>query len=130
MCGLTAESYASDIEQSFTAYSNKLKSSKLGWNQISRALSNQISSAYVGVRYGKQLLSGDPLLKQSAIFGLVGEFRSGILKGLRLYYDRHPKIRVKDNDITPFMFWDRFIVGYSFSRKFFGWPFTFELVLN
>jgi hypothetical protein len=49
------------------------------------------ASGYVGMRYGLQALSGDPLLAKTSMFGLLVEVRGGPVKGLRYYYDKVPK---------------------------------------
>ena len=72
------------------------------------------ASGYVGLRYGPQVLPGDPLLAKTAFFGVIGEVRGGPLAGLRLYYDKVPMTTVQQNGVETSIAWGRFIVGKSF----------------
>lgn len=72
------------------------------------------ASGYVGVRYGPQILPGDPLLAKTAFLGLIGEVRGGPVGGLRFYYDKVPMTTVSQNEIETSIAWGRFIVGKSF----------------
>ncbi len=68
---------------------------------------------YIGVRYGMQLLSSDALTKQSVILGVLAELRHGPLSGLRLYYDKLPKVEAKIDEHDVSLEWSRLIIGKS-----------------
>ncbi|MCX6116011.1 MAG: hypothetical protein NT027_00575 [Proteobacteria bacterium] len=72
---------------------------------------------YIGLRYGFQLIPGDPLMKNASFFGLVGELRSGLLGGLRFYFDKMPEKKFTDDDLRYSMAWERFIIGKSFGYQ-------------
>jgi hypothetical protein len=72
------------------------------------------STGYVGVRYGPQILPGDPLLAKTAFFSLISEVRGGPLAGVRVYYEKVPMTTLEQDGIETSIAWGRFIVGKSF----------------
>ncbi len=70
-------------------------------------------SAYVGVRYGAPLTKGQGVLARSNLIGLFGEFRGGILSGLRLNYDMIPTQRSSTEENSDEFSWSRLQLGYS-----------------
>jgi hypothetical protein len=76
-------------------------------------------SAYVGGRYGVPL-KGQGVMKSAPLIGIFGEFRSGLLSGLRLNYDFIPKQKDKNDTGSTSFDWSRFQLGYSFSKNFSG----------
>lgn len=78
------------------------------------------SSGYLGLRYGPALLAGD-LIDQSKYFGAVIEFRSGLLDGLRMYYDYWPEVTGTINGQDGTFGGKRAIIAYSFALKFDSW---------
>jgi hypothetical protein len=73
-------------------------------------------SVYVGFRYGMPIPKGAYAFNQSAFYGVFGEFRSGILKGLKTNYDWAPiQIKKDDTGTTTYSF-SRISIGTSFSK--------------
>lgn len=84
---------------------------------VKKGLLATTASGYVGLRYGPQVLPGDPLLAKTAFLGLIGEVRGGPLSGLRFYYDKVPMTTVTQNGNETSIGWGRFIVGKSFGMN-------------
>jgi hypothetical protein len=84
------------------------------FSRFLKGLQATAASGYVGVRYGAQVLSGDPLLKKTAFFGLVAEVRGGPVEGLRYYYDKVPSRKNTIDGLETSIEWSRHIVGKSF----------------
>lgn len=89
-----------------------------GYDSISDLLFQTAASGYVGLRYGTQLLKGDKLLENAAMYGLLVEIGSGPLNGLKFYYDKFPKTTYVSGESTLDMEWSKFVLGKSFSFKF------------
>lgn len=89
-----------------------LFSSALGG--FKKGLLSTAASGYLGLRYGSQILQGDPLLKSTHFYGLLSEIRGGPLEGIRLYYDHLFERHADQNGFDTSIFWNRFIVGKSF----------------
>jgi hypothetical protein len=87
-----------------------------GYNFLTSALLDTAASGYVGLRYGKQVLAGDELLSKTSFFGLLVEMRGGPLEGLRVYYDKMPKVASVNNGFGTQISWSRLILGKSW-----GW---------
>lgn len=85
-------------------------------NQLNRLLAS-VRSAYVGGRYGVPVGSGEGVFAESPLIGILGEFRSGILDGFRIYYDFRPKKQVKTADYTESFGMSRLQLGYGFGRS-------------
>ena len=78
---------------------------------------NVARSAYVGMRYGIPLGGGDGVLAKAPLMGFFGEFRGGMLNGLKLSYDVIP-LQEETTDLSKDEFsWSRLQLGYSFGRK-------------
>lgn len=84
-----------------------------GYDLLTNALLDTAASGYIGVRYGKQILAGDPLLAKTSFFGLLTEIRGGPLGGLRIYYDVMPEAKAKEDDLETKIGWSRTIFGTS-----------------
>ena len=69
---------------------------------------------YLGIRYGTQILSGDPLLSKTNYFGLIADVRGGFLRGIRFHFDNLPRRDVDQNGYDTYIEWNRIIVGKSF----------------
>ena len=85
-------------------------------NQLNRLLAS-VRSAYVGARYGMPVGSGEGVFAESPLIGILGEFRSGILDGFRIYYDFRPKKQAKTADYTESFGMSRLQLGYGFGRS-------------
>ncbi len=90
---------------------------------IGEALSSTAASGYIGMRYGKQIIANDALLKQTSFIGLLLELRGGPLSGLRIYYDKVPKTEAEIDGQQTSIEWSRLIVGKS-------WSFNLGLVFD
>jgi len=88
-----------------------------GYDSISDLLFQTAASGYVGLRYGRQLLKGDKLLENAAMYGLLVEIGSGPLNGLKFYYDKFPKRTYLSGDNALDLEWTKFVLGKSFSFK-------------
>lgn len=84
------------------------------FNKFLKGLRYTTPAGYLGVRYGVQMLSGDPLLKKAAFFGLISEIRGGPLTGLRYYWDKVPQVKHETNGLRTELEWSRHIIGRSF----------------
>ena len=94
-----------------------------GYESISDLLFQTAASGYVGLRYGRQLLTGNQLLEGAKMYGLLVEVRSGPLNGLKFYYDSFPKVSHESAGNTTTLQWSRLVLGKSFS-------FAFPFVIN
>ena len=72
-------------------------------------------SGYAGTRYGAPI-AGEGILKKAPIIGLFGEFRSGVLAGLKVNYDFTPAQKYADALGSMTYEWSRLQMGYGFSR--------------
>ena len=84
-----------------------------GFDLLTNALLDTAASGYVGIRYGKQILAGDPLLAKTSFFGLLSEIRGGPLGGLRIYYDYLPTATNNLDGFKTSIGWSRLIFGTS-----------------
>lgn len=73
-------------------------------------------SAYVGARYGFPIRA-QGVLQKAPLIGIFGDFRSGILSGLKVNYDMIPKQRYSDDESDVEFNWSRFQLGYSFVKR-------------
>ena len=94
-----------------------------GYESISDLLFQTAASGYIGLRYGRQLLTGNKLLEGASMYGLLVEVRSGPLNGLKFYYDSFPKTKYESAGDTTSLQWSRLVLGKSFS-------FAFPFVIN
>ncbi len=73
-----------------------------------------MGSVYVGLRYGLPLIKSDYLFESVPFFGVFGEFRSGLLDGLKVYYDM-VQDAAKDDGVSKSEYsFSRLTVGVSF----------------
>lgn len=79
-------------------------------------LLNPLDSQFIGLRYGRSILRGATINAKTELFSILGEMRSGPLKGLRWYYDMTPEVRQGT---------ERFRIN----QGSLGWAFTFGLPL-
>ena len=103
----------------------------------SKALGDSVAKlagrGYVGLRYGRQFLAGNPLLQGTQFFGLLAEVGAGRLKGLRYYYDKlfDRDLTVDGADGEPRMLslgWSRHVLGRSFGLTMPLTHLRFELI--
>jgi hypothetical protein len=83
-------------------------------SRLLKGLKASAASGYVGIRYGSQVLSGDPLIKETAFFGLVAEVRGGPIEGFRYYWDKVPARKQVVDGLDTNIEWSRQIIGKSF----------------
>ena len=62
-------------------------------NAVANIIGGTLASGYVGFRFGLPVLPGAIFIEKSQFFGLLAEFRSGILDGLRIYVDHWPEVK-------------------------------------
>lgn len=74
-------------------------------------------SAYLGFRLGKAIGASKGDFTMSTLYGIFGEFRSGMLSGLKIGYDVFPRATASDESGTRFLSWSRTQIGYSFGTK-------------
>jgi hypothetical protein len=84
---------------------------KHGFLSFLESLFTTFNSSFVGIRIGIPLIKGNKLLSNSRFISSFFESRTGILKGLRLYYDTVPEVK----DETQFYGWKRLSLGWSFN---------------
>lgn len=76
---------------------------------------NSVSSGYVGLRVGREFVApGSAVLPPSMLFGVMGEFRAGLLDGLRLYYDQVPSTKDDTTGEAFYLGYSRFVLGLAF----------------
>ncbi len=75
------------------------------------------ASGFIGLRYGKQVLAGSALLKKLTFFGLIAEFRGGIVNGLRYYYDKTSQVTDSSNGVPEKLGWSSHTIGKSFGTS-------------
>jgi hypothetical protein len=85
--------------------------------QMKDSFSSIGSSAYLGFRLGKSIGTNKGDFDSSTLYGIFGEFRSGILSGLKIGYDVFPRATASDETGTRFLSWSRTQIGYSFGTK-------------
>jgi len=75
-----------------------------------------IRSAYIGTRYGVPIGGGEGVLGVTPMVGVLGEFRSGFLEGLRIYFDSRPKKQLRLNNYSEEFSLSRVQVGYGIGK--------------
>ena len=85
-----------------------------------RNLFGVVRSAYVGGRYGQPIGKSTGVLAKAPLVGVFGEFRGGLLQGLKFNYDLIPIQKYTANDVSQEFSWSRVQFGYGFGRKFNG----------
>lgn len=73
-----------------------------------------VRAGYIGMRYGIPITSGAGPFKVASTYGLLGEFRSGFLSGVRISYDAVPKSVVQTETGVESYESSRLQLGYSF----------------
>ncbi|MCX6109520.1 MAG: hypothetical protein NTZ90_07955 [Proteobacteria bacterium] len=77
---------------------------------------DSIASGFIGARYSYELVDPNTaFFTPGSILGLVAEFRSGFLDGLRLYFDYAPLHRRTVSGDTFYLTWDRYVAGWGFA---------------
>jgi hypothetical protein len=87
------------------------------FSQLLSGIKSSTASGYVGLRFGKQVLPGNSLLKKLTFFGLVGEFRGGLFNGLRYYYNKVSEKVDSSRGISEKIGWSSHIIGKSFGMS-------------
>jgi hypothetical protein len=83
------------------------------FGSVSNYLEDSAASGYFGARCGKQFLAGDALLGNSNFCGGLIEIRGGPLEGLRLYYDKVPRVEAQVDSGPTYFEWSRATAGIS-----------------
>jgi hypothetical protein len=81
-----------------------------------QAFYNVAASGYIGIRYGRSLSKGEPLLT-SDLLGLFFESRGGLISGFRFNHDRAPSKSVVTSSVKSSFGWSRTQVGLGFGRN-------------
>ena len=123
-------SNSTSITQSINDHLKAKYDLELSKNILTKAgVISNFSSGSVGVRYGKSLVNDDSeLLKKADTIGILAEFRSGLLDGLRFYWDFAPTVRENydtTNDLS--LAWNRAVLGWAFYTSGFGLYDSFSL---
>ncbi len=74
-------------------------------------------SAYLGIRYGVPLQKGSGVIANVNLIGMFGEFRGGLLSGLRVNYDTIPIQKSETEEFRDELSWSRIQLGYGFGLK-------------
>jgi hypothetical protein len=74
-------------------------------------------SAYLGIRYGVPMQKGTGVLANVNLIGIFGEFRGGVLSGLRVNYDTIPTQKSETEEFRDVFSWSRIQLGYGFGLK-------------
>jgi hypothetical protein len=80
-----------------------------------RNATQQLAAGFGGLRYGVELV--DPkktTIPQRNLVSLLAEFRSGVLTGLRVYWDYVPTVKKSFQDDTLEFGYYRVLLGYGF----------------
>lgn len=77
-------------------------------------VATETKSGYFGLRFGHQILAGDPPINETNLVGLFFESRGDFIKGLRVNYDTVPLTAVDDASVQ----WSRLTLGRAFIWKF------------
>lgn len=85
-----------------------------------RNLFGVVRSAYVGGRYGQPIGKATGILAKAPLVGMFGEFRGGLLQGLKFNYDLIPIQKYTTDEVSQEFSWSRIQFGYGFGRKFNG----------
>ncbi len=106
----------SALSKRYKALLKKRKSDfKAGQSLKDSLLRQSSSSGYVGVRFGRSLVSRkDDLLVGAKMVGVLTELRSGPLKGFRLYYDNIPRVSKEIQGQQFYYESSHLIGGYGF----------------
>jgi hypothetical protein len=76
---------------------------------------NSVSSGYVGLRVGRELVAaGAAVLPPAMLIGVIGEFRAGLMDGLRIYYDEVPATTDDTSGEAFYLGYSRFVLGFAF----------------
>lgn len=78
---------------------------------------NALSSNYVGLKYAKSLMEQGSVLSKVSQFSLLVEIRDGLLSGLRIYYEKIPRVAQgaqTEFDNRQFIDMQRINAGWSF----------------
>ena len=88
---------------------------KFGISAIYDQFLATLSSNLSGIRYGMPVYPALDLVGKSTMLSLFTEVRGGALRGLRLYYDKTPRVSEKTANGEPSYFgWSSLNLGWSF----------------
>ena len=99
----------------------KLAPYGLAWGKAAAGFANAFAHGYIGARYGKSIMKGDPLYAKSAMTSMFLEWRGGPLEGARLYYDAAITTRVNRDGENYHISWNRPSLGWAFGYNLPGW---------
>ncbi len=75
-------------------------------------------AVYLGGRFGQPLGKSKGVLAKAATAGVFGEFRAGLLQGVKFNYDLIPEVKSVSNSTSQKFKWSRVQLGYGFGRRF------------
>ena len=87
------------------------------FSKLLNGIKANTASGFVGLRYGKQVLPGSALVKKLTFFGLIAEFRGGIVNGLRYYYDKTSQVTNSSRGVQEKLGWSSHTIGKSFGTS-------------
>ena len=75
-------------------------------------------AVYLGGRFGQPLGKATGVLSKASTVGVFGEFRAGLLQGVKFNYDLIPEVKASTDSTTQKFKWSRIQLGYGFGRRF------------
>jgi len=97
-----------------------------GMAKLFSGLKLSTPAAYVGMRAGISVADrSNPLTSQMRMIGLIGEIREGMFEGVRILYERVPRVSANMDGYHLSLEFSRVLLGYAFQLPA---PFLFDLV--
>jgi hypothetical protein len=75
-------------------------------------------AVYLGGRFGQPLGKTEGVLSKAATVGVFGEFRAGLLQGVKFNYDLIPEVKSSSTSTSQKFSWSRMQLGYGFGQRF------------
>jgi hypothetical protein len=85
------------------------------FSKVQKTFRESVNSGGFGVRYGRQALSSDPLLKKTAVFGIDARIGGG---GVHYFYDKIPSTRESVDGLSTNIQWSRHLFGKAYGFEF------------